>query len=129
MELELQKYECRNEDYLIYDCNRNRYEFGAREARVMCSLNIGISVRKVLVGPLRQNTGMTFLIYNPDGTLSVPQRDDVNVFEKYLDDAGYERVAHTDDGKEVRKVCKIAFFENFVEKYNLTECKKRHDIS
>lgn len=44
MELELQKYECGSEDYLIYDCNRNRYEFGAREARVMCSLNIGISV-------------------------------------------------------------------------------------
>ena len=50
MELELQKYECGSEDYLIYDCNRNRYEFGAREARVMCSLNIGISVRRVLVG-------------------------------------------------------------------------------
>ena len=52
MELELQKYECGSEDYLIYDCNRNRYEFGAREARVMCSLNIGISVRRVLVGPI-----------------------------------------------------------------------------
>ena len=127
MELELQKYECGSEDYLIYDCNRNRYEFGAREARVMCSLNIGISVRRVLVGPIWQTTGMTFLTYNSDGTLSVPQTEDVKVFEKYLNDAGYEKTACLDH--EIRKVCKIAFFENFVEKYQLTECKKRHDVS
>ena len=86
MELELQKYECGSEDYLIYDCNRNRYEFGAREARVMCSLNIGISVRRVLVGPIWQTTGMTFLIYDSDGTLSAPQTEDVKVFEKYLNE-------------------------------------------
>ena len=48
-------------------------------------------------------------------------------FEKYLNDAGYEKTACLDH--EIRKVCKIAFFENFVEKYQLTECKKRHDVS
>ena len=41
--------------------------------------------------------------------------------------AGYEKTACLDH--EIRKVCKIAFFENFVEKYQLTECKKRHDVS
>lgn len=131
MELELQKYECRSEDYLIYDSNRNRYEFGAREARVMCSLNIGISVKRVLVGPVMQQGGMTFLIYNSDGTRSKPQTDDVRVFAKYLADAGYERMVRSGSGQScddenIRKVCRITFFENFVEKYNLTEHKTKN---
>lgn len=124
MELELQKYEYRNEEYLIYDCSRNRYAFGGREARVMCSQSIGLIVKKVLVGPLWNKKDMTFLIYNPDGTLAMPQKEDVKVFVKYLADAGYERMVRSHSGascdeEDIRKVCRIAFFESFVEKYKL----------
>ena len=127
VELELQKYECHNDEYLIYDCNRNHYEFGAREARVMCSLSVGLCARKVLVGPIMNSErkgDMSMQIYNPDGTLAQPQTEDVKVFSKYLEDAGYDRTLRSDTGicsaqEEIHKVCKMAFFENFIEKYNL----------
>ena len=124
MEFEVQKYQCRNHEYLIYDCNRNDYEFGAREARVMCSQSIGVTARKILVGPVLRKDDMTLSIYNPDGTVSEPQMEDIKVFAKYLEDAGYERTRRSDSGlscdsEEIRKVCKMAFFENFIEKYNL----------
>ena len=124
MGFELQKYECRNHEYLIYDCNKNNYEFGAREARVMCSQSIGLITEKILVGPVIRKNDMTLYIYNPDGSLSQPQTDDIRVFAKYLEDAGYDRVPRSDSGmscdsEEIRKICKMAFFENFIEKYNL----------
>lgn len=126
MELEMYKYECSSEEYLIYDCNRNRYEFGAREARVMCSLSVGLIAKRVLVGPLLGAEGMTFKIYSPDGTIQEPQTDDVRVFVKYLSDAGYERMVRSDSGQccdeeEIHRIYRIAFFENFVEKYELVE--------
>lgn len=124
MRFEVQKYECRNQEYLIYDCNKNEYEFGAREARVMCSQNIGVTTAKILVGPIIQKNDMTLSIYNPDGTCSEPQLDDMKVFAKYLEDAGYDRTPYSDSGlscdsEEIRKISKMAFFENFIEKYNL----------
>ncbi len=124
MEFEVQKYSCRNHEYLIYDCNKNEYAFGAREARVMCSQSVGLTTRKILVGPVMHKDDMTLYIYNPDGTLAEPQTDDMKVFAKYLEDAGYERTKRSDsgrscDGEEIRKVCKMAFFDHFIEKYNL----------
>ena len=124
MEFEVQKYACRNHEYLIYDCNKNNYEFGAREARVMCSQSIGLITEKILVGPIMDKNDMTLYIYNPDGTLSEPQTDDIKVFVKYLEDAGYDRTPRSDSGiscdsEEIRKISKMAFFENFIEKYNL----------
>lgn len=124
MRFEVQKYECHNQEYLIYDCNKNEYEFGAREARVMCSQSVGVTTTKILVGPIMQKNDMTLSIYNPDGTCSEPQLDDMKVFAKYLEDAGYDRTPHSDSGlscdsEEIRKISKMAFFENFIEKYNL----------
>ena len=124
MEFEVQKYQCRNQEYLIYDCNKNSYEFGAREARVMCSQSIGVTTAKIIVGPIMQKDEMTLSIYNPDGTFSEPQLDDIKVFVKYLEDAGYDRTPRSDSGlscdsEEIRKISKMAFFENFIEKYNL----------
>ena len=124
MQFEVQKYACRNHEYLIYDCNKNKYEFGAREARVMCSQSIGLITEKILVGPVMDKNDMTLYIYNPDGTLSEPQTDDIKVFAQYLEDAGYERTLRSGSGiscdsEEIRKISKMAFFENFIEKYNL----------
>lgn len=124
MEFELQKYEYHEHEYLIYDCNRNKYEFGAREARVMCSQRAGLITKKILVGPVMRKNDMTLYIYNPDGTLSEPQLDDIMVFAKYLEDAGYDRTPRSDGGRscdneEIHKVSKMAFFDNFIEKYNL----------
>ena len=126
MRLELQKYECQNEEYLIYDCNRNGFEFGAREARVMCSVGAGLCTKRVIVGPImdKSHGTMTVVIYNPDGTVCEPQTNDIKVFSKYLADAGYDRTPRSSSGacsdeEEIHKVYKMEFFENFIEKYNL----------
>lgn len=126
MELELQKYEYHNQEYLVYDCNRNHYKFGAREARVMCSQSVGLTIQKIIVGPIiQENAEMSLLLYNPDGTRAEPQAEDILVFSKYLEEAGYERTPRSSSGQispeDVRRVCKMAFFEKFVEKYNLKE--------
>lgn len=136
MELELQKYECQNEEYLIYDCTRNRYEFGAREARVMCSQSAGLCVRKVLVGPIIKSSmkgDLTMKIYNPDGTTAKPQLQDVKVFLKYLQDAGYEQTPRSDTGiyyvaEDIKKVCRMVFFEKFLEKYYIQQIKHDDNI-
>ena len=52
---------------------------------------------------------------------SEPQLDDIKVFVKYLEDAGYDRTPRSDSGlscdsEEIRKISKMAFFENFIEK-------------
>ena len=125
MVLELQKYECYNEEYLIYDCNKNHYEFGAREARVMCSQGIGLIAKKVIVGPIIRNNEISLRLYNPDGSDAEPQVEDIMVFAKYLEDAGYPTTLRSDSGRRsneaVHKVCKMAFFENFIAKYDLKE--------
>lgn len=131
MGLELQKYECHNKEYMIYDCNVNHYAFGGREARVMCSQSIGLTTMKVIVGPIIQNGDMTVVLYNPDGTIAEPQVDDIKVFSKYLEEAGYERTPRSDSGRsaddEVHKICKMAFFENFIEKYHIKKEKENED--
>lgn len=124
MVLELFKYECQNNEYLIYDSNKNEFEFGGREARVMCSLEVGLMTKKFLVIP--QTTGVDFTVipYNPDGTQAQPQLEDVKVLSKYLEDAGYDRMRRSSSGRcadeRVHKICKMAFFDNFILKYNLT---------
>ena len=127
MELELQKYEIHSNEYMIYDCNRNHYKFGEREARVMCSQSIGLETRKIIVGPIIKGDEVTLVLYNPDGSISEPQTDDIRVFVKYLDEAGYERMSRSDSGAtssdEVHRVCRMAFFENFVQKYNLQKAE------
>lgn len=137
MELEIQKYECQNEEYLIYDCTRNSYEFGAREARVMCSQSVGICARKVLIGPIiksRMKGDLTMRIYNPDGTTAKPQLQDVKVFLKYLQDAGYEQTPRSDtgiyyDSEDIKKVCRMVFFENFLKKYCIQPIKPEDNIA
>lgn len=122
MVLELFKYECQNNEYLIYDSNKNEFEFGGREARVMCSLEVGLMTKKFLVIPPITNH-MTVEMYNPDGTQAQPQLEDMKVFARYLEDAGYERTLRSNCGRscdeEVKKVSKMAFFDNFIMKYNL----------
>lgn len=124
MVFELFKYECRNREYLIYDSNKNEFEFGGREARVMCSLEVGLMTQKFLVIPQTVGREPTVLMYNPDGTLAQPQIEDMKVFSKYLEDAGYERMRRSSSGRctdeSVHKICKMAFFDNFIVKYNLT---------
>lgn len=126
MVLELYKYECQNNEYLIYDSNKNEFEFGGREARVMCSLEVGLMTKKFLVIPPVQNQ-MTVKMYNPDGTQAQPQLEDMKVFARYLEDAGYERTPRSNCGRisdeEVKKVSKMAFFDNFILKYNLKKAQ------
>lgn len=122
MVLELFKYECHNNEYLIYDSNKNEFEFGGREARVMCSLEVGLMTKKILVIPQTADADIKVLLYNPDGTPAQSQKEDVEVFSKYLEDAGYEKVCRFNDicaDKNVHKICKMAFFDNFISKYNL----------
>ncbi len=94
----------------------------------MCSVGAGLCTKRVLVGPIiDKNYGtMTVVIYNPDGTVTDPQVNDIKVFSKYLEDAGYDRTPRSGSGaysaeEEIRKVYKMQFFENFIEKYNLKQ--------
>ena len=127
MGLELQKYEYLENEYLIYDCNKYHYAFGTREARVMCSQSVGLITKKIIVGPIMKGEEMTLELYNPDGTKAEPQVEDIKVFARYLVDAGYDRIPRSGSGlscdEEVRKVCRMAFCDGFIEKYNLKELK------
>ena len=131
MQFEVQKYQCHDKEYLLYDCNRNEYEIGGREVKVMCSQSVGLETEKFIVGPIVANNDISVILYNPDGTKAEPQADDLKVFSKYLEEAGYDRTPRSGSGQftddEVRKVCKMAFYENFINKYNIRKEKEKND--
>lgn len=116
MELHLQKYRYADNEYLVYDCNREPYIVENEEVRVMCSANFGIDVKSMLVGPVVLKGKITMLTYHSDGTLTETDEDAVYVFNKYLSDAGYIKKYKR---SEARNVSRIFLYDHFILDNNI----------
>lgn len=103
------KYHSLGNDYLVYDCNRNRNRNGSRKAeteketeseagrqvlsrqavQAVCHRQTGLGADGILVGPFLTEQGILLQIYNSDGSRTEKSGNGILIFAKYLKDAGY----------------------------------------
>lgn len=89
MELTLGMYQSFGNDYLIYDCLKNKYELKPEDIRNICNRQFGAGSDGILVGPVQIFGKMGVKIYNPDGSEAAISGNGICIFAKYLKDAGY----------------------------------------
>lgn len=89
MELTLGMYQSFGNDYLIYDCLKNKYELKPEDIRNICNRQFGAGSDGILVGPTQIFGKMGVKIYNPDGSEAAISGNGICIFAKYLKDAGY----------------------------------------
>jgi diaminopimelate epimerase len=89
MGLEFKKYHGLGNDYLVYDCNKNKEVLTQEKIKLICHRNFGVGSDGVLVGPILDNEKIRVKIYNPDGSEAEKSGNGVRIFSKYLKDAGY----------------------------------------
>jgi diaminopimelate epimerase len=89
MGLVFEKYHGLGNDYLVYDCNKNKEVLTKEKIKLICHRNFGVGSDGILVGPILDNGHIKVKIYNPDGSEAEKSGNGVRIFSKYLKDAGY----------------------------------------
>ena len=93
------KYHGSGNDYLVYDCTKNKRVLSPENIQMICSTNFGLGSDGIMVGPVFKEDGVHVQIFNPDGSEAENGGNGVCIFAKYLRDAGYvtekEFVLHT----------------------------------
>lgn len=87
--MEFTKYHSLGNDYLVYDCNRNKRTLTADAIRAVCHRQYGFGADGILLGPFFTREGIRLQIYNPDGSMAEKSGNGLLIFAKYLKDAGY----------------------------------------
>lgn len=87
--MEFTKYHSLGNDYLVYDCNRNRRALTTEAIRAVCHRQYGFGADGILLGPFFSGDGIRLQIYNPDGGAAEKSGNGILIFAKYLKDAGY----------------------------------------
>ena len=89
MEMTLSMYQSFGNDYLVYDCLKNKYELKPEDIKNICNRQFGAGSDGILVGPVQIFGKMGVRIYNPDGSEAAISGNGICIFAKYLKDAGY----------------------------------------
>jgi diaminopimelate epimerase len=87
--MEFSKYQSLGNDYLVYDCNRNREKLSSSDIARICDRHLGIGADGILVGPHFTDEGISLDIFNADGGEAEQSGNGILIFAKYLKDAGY----------------------------------------
>ena len=87
--MEFEKYNGLGNDYLVYDCMKNKDKLSENEIIKICNRNFGVGSDGILVGPYIDNRLYKVKIFNPDGSEAEKSGNGVRIFAKYLKDAGY----------------------------------------
>lgn len=89
MSMLFEKYHGLGNDYLVYDCNKNKEILNDKAIRLICNRNLGLGSDGILVGPILKNGRISVQIINPDGSIAEKSGNGVRIFAKYLKDAKY----------------------------------------
>lgn len=89
MKVVLERYHGLENDYVVFDPNKNELKLTSENVRMICDRNAGLGSDGVLEGPVMKEEGMYVKIWNPDGSESETSGNGVRIFAKYLKDAGY----------------------------------------
>lgn len=89
MKVVLERYHGLENDYVVFNPNKNELKLTSENVRMICDRNAGLGSDGVLEGPVMKEEGMYVKIWNPDGSESETSGNGVRIFAKYLKDAGY----------------------------------------
>lgn len=87
--MRFEKYHGIGNDYLVYDCQKNKEILNPQQIRKICNRNFGVGSDGLLVGPYIENGEFGVGIFNPDGSEAEGGGNGLRIFAKYLKDAGY----------------------------------------
>ena len=87
--MDFEKYNGLGNDYLVYDCNKNKHKLTKDEIITICNRNFGVGSDGILLGPYINNGQYMVKIFNPDGSEAEKSGNGERIFAKYLKDAGY----------------------------------------
>lgn len=87
--MEFYKYHSLGNDYLVYDCRKNREELTKEKISRICNRNFGIGSDGIVAGPYQDGEKLCVRVFNPDGTEAEQGGNAVRIFAHYLKEAGY----------------------------------------
>lgn len=82
--MEFYKYHSLGNDYLVYDCQKNRGELDEEKIRRICNRNFGIGADGIVAGPYMQGEEMYVKAYNADGSETEQGGNAIRIFAHYL---------------------------------------------
>ena len=120
MDTILMKYRSLENEYLIYDTNKNKAAINAHAVRTICSQNCGLRTSGIVAGPfLNSDGGMEMKMFAPDGEEKEPDQEAKSAGLCYLQDAGYLNGQH-EQKAAAKAVGKVFLSEAFTNTFLFT---------
>lgn len=82
--MEFYKYHSLGNDYLVYDCQKNKEGLDADKIIKVCTRKFGIGADGIVAGPYMEGNKIYVKVYNPDGTETEQGGNAVRIFAHYL---------------------------------------------
>ena len=102
MSITIHRYHGLENDYLVYDNNRNPMSLTRDMVMKLCDRHKGIGADGILEGPFVEGDRIRLRIWNPDGSIEANSGNGVRIFARYLKDMEYttseQFVIETDTG-------------------------------
>lgn len=89
MHLTFEKYHGIGNDYLVFDCVKQKMTLHAAAVRMICDRRRGLGADGILEGPIYREGKPAVMIHYADGSIAAKSGNGVRIFAKYLKDAGY----------------------------------------
>lgn len=89
MKIVMEKYHGFGYDYLIWDPLKNNMQLDYNRVKAITKSNLGIGSIGILYGPITEENNAKFKVFNSNGSENNIDEFNINIFLKYMDDAGY----------------------------------------
>lgn len=89
MKITVEKYHSLGNDYFVYDPEKNELPLNESNVKLICSRNLGMGADGIVEGPILKDGAITVRIWNSDGSIAKKSGNGLQIFAKYLKDAGY----------------------------------------
>jgi diaminopimelate epimerase len=89
MNLTFEKYSALGNDYIVFDPQKQNFNFREKQIELICNRNLGIGSDGILYGPIYKDGKISVRIFNTDGSEAEKSGNGIRIFSKYLKDFGY----------------------------------------
>ena len=85
----LKKYRILENEYLVYDPQRNDVVLDKAQIQLLCDRHNGLGADGFIIGPIFNGKKMSVEMYNGDGSVVRKNQQMLEVFSKYIVDEAY----------------------------------------
>ena len=82
--MEFYKYHSLGNDYLVFDCQKNKETLNQEKISKICNRNFGIGADGIVAGPYMDGEKMYVKVYNADGSEAEQGGNAIRIFAHYL---------------------------------------------